>query len=178
MNALPVAMATGAIHNGTITGKLNGVIPATTPSGSRNEYTSIPVETWSEYSPLSCSMIPQANSTTSSPRPISPFASERTLPCSEVTIAASSSVCAANCSRNLNRIPVRVDNDIWDHESAAFRAAATTLLMSSWLASRSSPVTCPVAGLKTCWVLSPIPEVNSPLMKCSIVPVMKLLDFC
>ena len=32
---LPQAMATGYIHIGTITGKLNGVIPATTPSGWR-----------------------------------------------------------------------------------------------------------------------------------------------
>ena len=33
----PVAIATGCIHIGTITGKLNGVMPATTPSGWRNE---------------------------------------------------------------------------------------------------------------------------------------------
>src|SRR3954466_5844048 len=33
---LPVASATGAIHNGTITGKLKGVMPAVTPSGWRN----------------------------------------------------------------------------------------------------------------------------------------------
>ena len=37
MNALPHAIATGAIHSGTITGKLNGVMPATTPSGWRSE---------------------------------------------------------------------------------------------------------------------------------------------
>ena len=43
MKALPVAMAIGAIHSGTITGKLNGVIPATTPSGWRIEYTSMPL---------------------------------------------------------------------------------------------------------------------------------------
>ena len=47
-NALPQAMATGCIHIGTITGKLNGVMPATTPSGSRNEKVSTSVETWSE----------------------------------------------------------------------------------------------------------------------------------
>ena len=35
MNALPVAMAVPNIHIGTIAGKLNGVIPATTPSGWR-----------------------------------------------------------------------------------------------------------------------------------------------
>ena len=35
MNVLPVAMAVANIHIGTIAGKLNGVIPATTPSGWR-----------------------------------------------------------------------------------------------------------------------------------------------
>ena len=32
---LPQAMAIGNIHIGTIAGKLNGVMPATTPSGWR-----------------------------------------------------------------------------------------------------------------------------------------------
>ena len=36
-NVLPQAIALGNIHSGTIAGKLNGVIPATTPSGSRTE---------------------------------------------------------------------------------------------------------------------------------------------
>ena len=36
-NVLPQAMAFGYIHIGTIAGKLNGVIPATTPSGWRIE---------------------------------------------------------------------------------------------------------------------------------------------
>src|SRR5579871_1137702 len=45
---LPQARAGAHIHIGTIAGKLNGVIPATTPSGWRSEYTSIPVETCSE----------------------------------------------------------------------------------------------------------------------------------
>ena len=34
MNVLPHAIALLSIHSGTITGKLNGVIPATTPTGS------------------------------------------------------------------------------------------------------------------------------------------------
>ena len=34
---LPHTMATGYIHSGTIAGKLNGVMPATTPSGWRIE---------------------------------------------------------------------------------------------------------------------------------------------
>ena len=37
MNALPQASAMGYIHIGTIAGKLNGVMPATTPSGWRIE---------------------------------------------------------------------------------------------------------------------------------------------
>src|SRR3954462_11456886 len=45
---LPHAIATGNIHIGTMAGKLNGVMPAHTPSGSRNENVSTPVETWSE----------------------------------------------------------------------------------------------------------------------------------
>src|SRR5262245_36185910 len=36
-NVLPHAIATGYIHNGTIAGKLNGVMPAHTPSGCRSE---------------------------------------------------------------------------------------------------------------------------------------------
>jgi hypothetical protein len=37
MKVLPQAMATGYIHIGTMAGKLNGVMPATTPSGWRSE---------------------------------------------------------------------------------------------------------------------------------------------
>src|SRR5919204_6809811 len=36
-NVLPQAIAGAHIHIGTIAGKLNGVMPATTPSGWRNE---------------------------------------------------------------------------------------------------------------------------------------------
>ena len=108
-NALPVAMAIGDIHSGTIAGKLNGVMPATTPSGSRNENTSTPVAAWSVYSPLSSCGMPHAYSMTSSPRPTSPSESAMTLPCSAVIIAASSSVCCTICSRNANstRGPLR-----------------------------------------------------------------------
>src|SRR5688572_24137457 len=43
-NVLPQAKALANIHIGTIAGKLNGVIPATTPSGWRIEYTSTPLD--------------------------------------------------------------------------------------------------------------------------------------
>ena len=107
-NALPVAIAIGDIHSGTIAGKLNGVMPATTPSGSRNENTSTPVAAWSVYSPLSSCGMPHAYSTTSSPRPTSPSESAMTLPCSAVIVAASSSVCCTSCSRNANSTPARL----------------------------------------------------------------------
>jgi hypothetical protein len=47
MKALPQASATGNIQHGTMHGKLNGVMPATTPSGWRRVQLSMPVETWS-----------------------------------------------------------------------------------------------------------------------------------
>ena len=100
---LPVAMALAHIHNGTITGKLNGVMPATTPSGCRIEYTSTPVAACSENPPLSSCGTPAANSTFSRPRAISPWASDSTLPCSAVIKAASSSRCECSNSRNANR---------------------------------------------------------------------------
>src|SRR6516162_9203578 len=54
---LPQASATGNIHIGTIVGKLNGVIPAQTPSGWRTDQLSIPRPTCSVNSPLSrCGM--------------------------------------------------------------------------------------------------------------------------
>ncbi|MCY1180353.1 hypothetical protein D3C76_1216770 [compost metagenome] len=43
----PQAMATGNIHIGTITGKLNGVMPATTPRDWRRVQLSMLVETCS-----------------------------------------------------------------------------------------------------------------------------------
>src|SRR3954469_20300327 len=39
-NVLPQAIATGNIHSGTITGKLNGVIPTHTPTGWRTVWVS------------------------------------------------------------------------------------------------------------------------------------------
>ena len=80
--ALPQASATGNIHIGTMQGKLNGVMPATTPSGWRSEWLSTLVPTFSVTSPFSRCGMPTANSTTSSPRVTSPSASSWVLPCS------------------------------------------------------------------------------------------------
>jgi hypothetical protein len=88
MKVLPQAMAIGNIHSGTITGKLNGVMPAQTPTGWRSVCVSTCVPTFSEYSPLRSCGMPQANSTTSMPRCTEPIASASTLPCSSVTIGS------------------------------------------------------------------------------------------
>ncbi len=98
-NAFPQATATGNIHSGTIAGKLNGVIPATTPSGLRSEATSTPVDTSVDSSPFSCCGMPHASSTISRPRATSPSASAGTLPCSAVISPASSSRRAVSSSR-------------------------------------------------------------------------------
>ncbi len=143
----PQAIATGNIHIGTMAGKLNGVIPATTPSGWRIEYASTPVDTFSENAPLSRCGMPQANSTTSAPRAISPAASEATLPCSELISAASSPCRARSCSRNANITPARFTSEVSAQPGAAAAAAATAASTSSGPAKSTVPVTSPVAGL-------------------------------
>ena len=87
---LPQARAFAIIHIGTMTGKLNGVIPATTPTGWSTVCTSTPLDTSELWEPLSICGIPQANSTHSSPRSTSPAASVTTLPCSWLTSSARS----------------------------------------------------------------------------------------
>ena len=76
MKALPVAMASGCIHIGTIAGKLKGQMPATTPTGWRSVWMSTPVDTSKEYSPLRAALMAVAKSRVSRPRWISPTASE------------------------------------------------------------------------------------------------------
>ncbi|GBH07409.1 Archaeal/vacuolar-type H+-ATPase subunit C/Vma6 [Pseudomonas syringae pv. actinidiae] len=81
---LPQAMASGYIHSGTIAGKLNGVIPATMPSGWKSDHASMFGPTLRLYSPLRISGAAQAYSTFSIPRFSSPAASSSVLPCSSL----------------------------------------------------------------------------------------------
>ena len=146
---LPAAIATGNIHIGTITGKLNGVMPATTPSGWRSVQLSMPVLTWSVKSPLSNCGMPQANSTMSMPRETSPWASVKTLPCSAVMAWAKASRCWFSSSRNLNITRARRSGGRADQAGKAAFAAATAAATSSALPSATRPVTAPLAGLVT-----------------------------
>ena len=68
MKALPQASAGHIFHIGIIAGKLKGVIPATTPSGWRIEYMSMPGPAASVNSPFSRCGAPMQNSATSRPR--------------------------------------------------------------------------------------------------------------
>ena len=160
MNVLPQASAIGNIHSGTIAGKLNGVMPATTPSGWRREKLSTPRPTWSLNSPFSRSGMPVANSTTSRPRVTSPAASERTLPCSAVMMAASSLAFASSSSRKRNMTRARASGVAAAHSGRAAVAARTAASTSAREPSATLRATAPVAGLNTS------PNRPPPLIRC------------
>ena len=161
---LPAAIATGNIHIGTITGKLKGVMPATTPSGWRSVQLSMPVLTWSVKSPLRSCGMPQANSTMSMPRATSPCASVNTLPCSAVIMCASLSLWALSSSRNLNITRARRIGGVSDHAAKAAWLEATAAATSALLASNTCPLTAPVAGLNTSWLREAAGSATWPLM--------------
>ena len=149
MNEFPHASASGNIHIGTIAGKLNGVMPAATPSGWRSECESTPVPTASDASPFSRCAAPQANSTTSSPRCTSPRASSNVLPCSAVITRASSSALAATSSRKRNSTFERRASDCVLQARKPAVAAATARSTSAALANATRRTTAPVAGSVT-----------------------------
>src|SRR5690606_16375830 len=165
ITALPAAIAMGTNHSGTIAGKLNGEITTATPSGWRTECTSTLVEAFSVNMPLSRCGMPHANSTTSCPRCTSPSASECTLPCSAVMIAASSSLRELSSSRKAKSTSVRFARDASRHAGNAARAEAMTAETSSALARGTSPVTWPVAGFVT-GAERPSPSRAAPSIQC------------
>ncbi len=142
----PQAMALANIHIGTMAGKLNGVMPATTPRGWRIEYTSTPVAACSVKPPFSRWGTPQANSMFSRPRATSPMASDRTLPCSLVSRAAMSARCSSTRSRKWNMTSDRRDSGVDRHAGKASVAAATAASTSSTEAKSTSACCSPVAG--------------------------------
>ena len=122
---LPQAIATGHIQSGTIAGKLKGVIPATTPSGCRIESQSMPRATFSADSPIRRLGAPQANSMFSRPRRTSPRASPSVLPCSVVTLRASSSKWSSRSTLSRKRIRARSTGGVSIQPGNAFAAACT-----------------------------------------------------
>ena len=162
---LPHAIAEATIHSGTITGKLKGVIAPTTPTGCFSECTSTPRATCSECSPFSRCTSPAANSTFSMPREISPAASESTLPCSLVRIAASSPWRSTSRWRSLKNTSARLIRPVARQPGSAADAAAIACSTSPTLAKATSCCCTPVAGLKTGPVRS-ASATSRPLMKC------------
>ena len=146
MKVLPQAMATGYIHIGTMAGKLNGVMPATTPSGWRSDQLSISGPTLRLYSPFSRCGMPQAKSTTSMPRASSPSASSCVLPCSFEMARAISSACRSSSCLKRNIGLMRLSGGVAPQPAAAFLAAATAAFTSSVVESGNSAVCSPVAG--------------------------------
>src|SRR5882672_1703317 len=149
MNVLPQAIAIGNIHSGTITGKLNGVMPAQTPTGWRSVCVSTWVPTFSAYSPFSKWGMPQANSTTSMPRCTEPIASGSVLPCSSVTMRASCFWFACRSCRNFCMTRARRSGGVSRHSGKAAAAAFTAESTMPASAYTTRFVTWPVAGLNT-----------------------------
>ena len=147
---LPQAIATGYIHIGTITGKLNGVMPATTPSGSRKENESTPAETWSEYSPLSrvrdaAGELDHLEAALDLAQRVGDHLAVlvgdqpgELVGLAVDQLAEGEQDLASACSAS-----------VCDHSSKALSAARPRRRTSRWLGSTTSACCSPVAGLKT-----------------------------
>ena len=175
MTVLPAAMAVVTIHSGTMAGKLNGVMQATTPTGWRSWVTSTPVEACSRVSPFMWWTRPAQNSTFSRPRVISPSASSRTLPCSAVMIAASSPRRAVMIWRRLNMMFARLAMPVDRQAGAAVSAASTAVVRVAASARGTWPVWTPVAGLYTGLVRSPAVEASPPMKWWSVAMLSRVL---
>jgi len=109
--------------------------------------------------------MPQANSTTSIPLVMEPRASLRTLPCSPVISAASSSVSLSRSSLKRNMTLARLSGGVAAHAGKAAAAAETASFTSSVEASDTDPVVSPVAGLYISPWRGPEPGMVLPLTK-------------
>ena len=119
----------------------------------------------SVYSPFSRCGMPQANSTTSRPRWMSPRASGKVLPCSEDSSLARSSYSFCTSSRNLNITRARRCGLVAAQAGCAASALAMACSTSECLASATLACTSPVLGSKT----SP----NRPEVPLTALPPMK-----
>jgi len=144
---LPQAMATGYIQSGTMQGKLNGVMPAQTPSGWRIASQSMPRAMFSNTSPIRSDGTPQANSTISMPRFTSPRDSTRVLPCSRVLHLTRSSKFSSSSVLNRKKMRARSVGGV-SHQAGKAAAAASTASSTCWAVQRGvSAMTSPVEGL-------------------------------
>ncbi len=149
-------------------GKLNGVMPATTPSGWKSLQLSMFGPTLRLYSPLSSSGAPQAYSTFSMPRCSSPTASSRVLPCSSLISAAILSLLASSSCLKRNMTWARLAGGVLRQAGKAALAES----MAAWMVPRSASSTwrtgSPMDGLKTGAVRWPL-RTMSPLIRWAMV---------
>ena len=128
------------------------------------------VEAFSVMLPLSRWARPQASSTISWPRVISPSASESTLPCSLVMISAASCLRSLSSSRNRNSTWVRRASEMSRHLGNAAAAEAITASASARDARVTCLVTLPVAGSYIGAVRSDSPANGAPSFQCGSTP--------
>ena len=113
--------------------------------------------------------MPQANSTTSWPRVISPRGvAESTLPCSAVMIAASSSLRSLSSSRKRKTIWVRADREVLAQARRGRAGRADDALGVLGGGERDRAVVSPVAGLVTSPVRAAAPSKRAPSVQCGI----------
>ena len=147
ITALPEESAGPSFHSGIMAGKLNGVIAATTPSGWRIEYMSMPGPAPSMNSPFSSCGAPIEYSITSSPRWMSPLASGKVLPCSDDSTSAILSMSRFSRSTIFIITRARRCGLVAPQATCASAAAAMAASISALLARSTLPCTSPVAGL-------------------------------
>ncbi len=159
----PQATATDIIHSGINAGKLNGGMPTTTPIGSRTVWQSTSRETSVRVCPIIWEGMPQAKSTTSSPRRSEPRASLSNLPFSRTMPRAMSEKFCSSRSRNLNRTWARSGAGVARQPGKARAAAAHASSTCSGAASRTgASISAVSAGLKMSRLVFPRPSTQVP----------------
>ena len=143
MKALPTVSAMGIIHIGTMAGKLKGVMPATTPSGSRRNSQVTPRLTSSE-APASRFCRDRAKSHTSSPLSSPARASATVLPASLAARWASRSSCDSSSERKRDMITVRSRTGMARQPGTAPFAASTAWATPEAGVRGTRPMTPPV----------------------------------
>ncbi len=130
-------------------GKLNGQMIAATPTGCRIMYSSTPRATSSEKSPSIIMGMPQATSTFSIARRISPRASSSVLPFSITIVRDRSSKFSSSSAFSLKRYWMRLGAGTRRQPGKAASAAVAASSTSAAVDSGVSAITSAVAGFVT-----------------------------
>src|SRR2546426_617098 len=144
----PAVMAGKIFHEGIAIGKFQGVMQATTPSGTRTVIAHLFLSSDGTVSPCGCRPRPAAYLPMSIASCTSPRASLRTLPISCVISRASSSLRASMIRAALRTISPRAGGGVRRQPGNAFCAASRAAFTSSALDACITPSTWPLcAGL-------------------------------